>query len=128
MQRAGPSRRESLNQGLLGDIPERILCPVEKCPDSLRTSSSFYYDFPSIRTHLNGHCSRHLAGAVPREFLLKYEYSLCNICNKILHIKYKNLCQKCKPTYKRQEQINSMRDKNAASSSSSTNQQQSNAL
>ena len=114
---AGPSHQ--------GDNTQRILCPINSCPDSLPTSTSFYRDFPSIRNHLNGHCSGHLPGAVPYDFLHQYNFSLCNVCNKVLHKKFKT-CPKCKPTAHRQSQINSMRARNILNNTNASNQPLSN--
>ena len=122
MQSAGPSRRGSLNNGQQGDINQRILCPVNGCPESLPSSISIYRDFTSIKNHLNGHCSGYLPGAIPNDFLQHFSYSLCNICNKILHTKFKGTCPKCRPTASRQSQINCIRNRNTLNSTNSTNQ------
>ena len=53
----------------------RILCPVEGCLESLASSSKNFLDFPSIKSHLDDHCSGQLMGAVPIGFIHKYDYT-----------------------------------------------------
>ena len=66
----------------------RILCPVEGCPESLTSSNRRFRDFLSIRNHLNDHCTGHLSGALPVDFLGHFDYSQCRLCDKILHKRY----------------------------------------
>ena len=53
----------------------RILCPVVGCLDASASSSRFFRDFPSIKSHLDDHFTGQRIGAVPIEFLNKYENS-----------------------------------------------------
>ena len=122
-QRAGPSRRGSHITCSQGEGAQRILCPVDSCSESHISSLQKFYDFNSIKKHLNAHCSGQLHGAVPPEFLSLYSYSLCNICGKTLHTKFKGICPKCKPTAQRQAKINSMRNRDIPNNASSSNQQ-----
>ena len=114
---AGPSHQ--------GDRPQRILCPVTCCPESLTSSIPEYYDFASIRKHLNSHYTGQLTGAIPVEFLRVYGYSLCNVCDKTLSSRFKGTCPKCKPSNRRQINLNSFRNRNGSGSISvsSVNQQ-----
>ena len=108
--RAGPSRRSSLQN----NVADRILSPVAGCPESLRSSIHIFQDFKGIRKHLTAHCSGQLSGAIPLEFLRQYDYSLCNVCGKILHKNYNSICQKCRPQAHRQSQVDAMRNNHRA--------------
>ena len=87
----------------------RILCPVDRCPESLPSSNRHFRDFYSIRSHLNDHCTGHLSGALPAEFLSLFDYSQCRLCDKILHKRFNNTCQKCRPRARAQANVNIMR-------------------
>ena len=89
----------------------RIFCPVVGCPDALASSNRYFRDFASIKTHLNDHCTGHLSGAVPVDFLRHYEYTQCNVCDKVLHNRYNGTCPKCRPMARAHEQINIMRNR-----------------
>ena len=105
---AGPSHQGEHNQ--------RILCPVIGCPESLTSSTQKYYDFTSIRKHLNAHCTGQLSGAVPLEFLGAHGFSLCNVCDKTLSSRYNGTCPKCRPFTCRQVQLSSIHSRNGYAS------------
>lgn len=91
------------------NIDSRVFCPVITCPESSDTSRRHFRDFNSIKNHLNEHVTGHLSGAVPLDFLQKHNYSLCSICDKILHTRYKGVCPKCRPAARAQEQMEALR-------------------
>ena len=87
----------------------RIFCPVVGCPEASLSSNKHFFDFAKIKNHLNDHCTGHLSGAIPTGFLNYFNYSQCNVCDKILHNRYKGTCPKCRPSARAQEQMNSLR-------------------
>ena len=88
----------------------RILCPVPTCPEASPTSKRYFKDFTSIKNHLNEHCTGHISGVVPIEFLSRYQYSQCSVCDKILHVRYHGTCPRCRPIARTREQVNSIRN------------------
>ena len=89
----------------------RILCPVVGCLDASASSSRFFRDFPSIKSHLDDHFTGQRIGAVPIEFLNKYEYSQCSICDKTVHKRFNGSHPKCRPKLRLQAQIINNRTK-----------------
>ena len=102
----GPSNRGANSNG---QRSQRILCPVPGCLDAIESSHRYFRDFLSIKSHLNDHCTGHLAGAVPISFLTQNDYSLCEICNKVLHIRYHGTCPKCQPYARTRDHLTSIR-------------------
>ena len=107
----------------------RIFCPVIGCLESLTSSKRHFRDLNSIRNHLNDHCTGHLSGTVPIDFLAQHSYSQCNVCDKILHTNYRGTCPKCRPSIRIRDQMNVMRgriniDNNLISSEHSTQSQE----
>ena len=88
----------------------RIICPVATCPEESSTSSRHFRDFASIKNHLNDHCTGHLSGAVPPDFLRYHSYSQCIICDRILHTRYHGVCLRCRPAARAREQVNALRE------------------
>ena len=66
-------------------VGNRLFCPVVGCPEALSSSSKHFRDFNSIKSHLNDHCTGHLSGTVPTDFLKHHRYTQCNICDKALY-------------------------------------------
>lgn len=91
------------------DSASRILCPVDGCPEASLSSGRFYYTFTSIKNHLNGHCTGYLSGAIPTSFLRYHKYTQCSVCDRLLSIRYKGTCQRCRPGLRAQEQMNIIR-------------------
>ena len=89
--------------------PRRIFCPVAGCAEALTSSNRRFRDFKSIKSHLDDHCTGHLSGAIPTEFLIQYSYTKCSGCDKVVHSRLQGICLKCRPIARRREQINSMR-------------------
>ena len=89
----------------------RILCPVAGCPKALASSNKHFRDFAAIRSHLNEHCTGHLSGAIPVDFLSHYDFTQCIICDKILHKRYSPICPKCRPRAHVQQQMHIMRSR-----------------
>ena len=109
------------------EASSRIFCPVAGCPEASTSSHRRFRDFASIRNHLDKHCTGQLAGAVPINFLRQYKFSQCSECDKILSIRFKGTCPKCKPRARSREQINIMRTRTRAPDNNpSTSQQQPN--
>ena len=102
----------------------RILCPVAGCLESSYTSKRHFRDFTSIKSHLNGHCTGYITGAVPINFLRDHNYSQCQICDKILHNKFNGTCPSCRPTDRAQVQMNFMRSQGSPQEHSSATRQQ----
>ena len=100
------SRRHSTNS--LGG--ERIFCPVVDCPEALSSSNKHFRDIASIKSHLDDHITGYRPGAVPSEFLRQHDYSQCDICDKIVHKRYKGKHPRCRPRAFREEQINRLRN------------------
>ena len=90
----------------------RILCPVIGCPDPVISSNRHHRNFNSIKGHLNDHCTGHLSGAVPAEFLTRHDYSQCRLCERVLHNRYNGICTRCRPIARAREQINALRLRN----------------
>ena len=90
----------------------RIFCPVVGCTEASASSSRHFRDFNSIKNHLNDHCTGHLSGAVPANFLTLNSYSQCRECDKVLHTRYQGICWKCRPNARRRKQFNSLRNRN----------------
>ena len=88
---------------------QRIFCPVVGCPEASISSNKNFRTFASIKPHLNDHCTGHLSGAIPTDFLTQNDYSQCRICDKILHKRYHGTCFKCRPIAHAQEQMNILR-------------------
>ena len=103
--------------------PRRIFCPVISCPESLTSSNRYYRDFKSIKNHLNDHCTGHISGAIPAEFLTQNNYSQCTVCDKLIHTRYQGTCPRCRPTARLRAQVNSMREQNNVSNSIPTQDQ-----
>ena len=75
----------------------RILCPVVGCLEASPSSNRHFRDFASIKLHLDDHCTGQLIGAIPTEFLNKYDYSQCSFCYKIVSKHYHGSHPKCRP-------------------------------
>ena len=95
---------------------QRILCPVDGCPESTLNGSRHFSDFSNIRNHLNAHYFGHLSGAIPHDFLSQYGFSVCNVCGKIIHSKYHGSCPSCKPTARNRARLNAMRSQESSTS------------
>lgn len=98
---------------------ENIICPVVGCPLASPPSLKSFRDFASIRKHLNDHCTGNLSGAVPVSFLAKYKFSQCNVCDKIITIRYHGTCPGCRPNAHLRAQMDLMRRRNNASNNNS---------
>ena len=95
----------------------RIFCPVVGCPESLTSSNRYFRDFNSIKIHLNDHCTGHLSGAVPTDFLISHNYTQCIVCNKVLSKCYlSSTCPSCCPRARAQHQLNNLRNNGNAPS------------
>ena len=92
-----------------GQHRQRILCPVAGCPDAIESSHRYFRNFLGIKSHLNDHCTGHLTGAVPISFLTQNNYSLCEICNKVLHTRFHGTCPKCRPYARTRDHLTSIR-------------------
>ena len=93
-----------------GRQTNRILCPVVGCLEASISSNKHFRDFASIKGHLNDHCTGYLTGAVPISFLTSHGYTQCQICDKVIHKKFRRICPRCKPTAREQEQMNTLRN------------------
>ena len=72
-------------QGVVGSSTiQRILCPVATCPEASTSSNKLFKDFNSIKNHLNDHCTGHLSGADPPDFLHFHNYSQHH--NRLSHL------------------------------------------
>ena len=91
-----------------GGQDSRILCPVIGCPDAVISSNRHHRNFNSIKGHLNDHCTGHLSGAVPAEFLSQHGYSQCRLCERVLHTRYNGICTRCRPIARAREQVNAL--------------------
>ena len=114
----GARRRRSNSLG-----SSRIFCPVVGCPESLTSGNRYFRDFAGIKNHLNDHCTGHLSGAVPGNFLRHYDYSQCNVCDKVLHKRYLSTCPKCRPRARSQHQLNTLRNRVNSSNNPPSDQQ-----
>ena len=93
--------------------PRRIFCPVIGCKESLTSSSKYFKDFKSIKNHLNDHCTGHLSGAVPANFLNQNNYTQCTVCFKLVSTRFlDNTCQRCRPVNRLRDQVNALRENN----------------
>lgn len=99
------TRRRSINAPGSG----RTFCPVVGCPEVLTSSNRYFRDFSSIKIHLNDHCTGHLSGAVPADFLNFHNYYQCSVCDKILSRRYNGTYPSCRPRAQAQQQFNIMR-------------------
>ena len=66
-------------------------------------------NFKGIKSHLDAHCTGHLSGAIPTEFLTQNSYTQCRVCDKVVHTKFQGICVKCRPNARRREQFYSLR-------------------
>ena len=95
--------------------PRRIFFPVVGCAHALTSSNRLYRDFKSIKNHLNDHCTGHISGAVPVDFLIQNSYSQYRVCDKLVHTKFQGTCLKCRSSARTRKQVNSMRKHNNSS-------------
>ena len=112
-QGAGPPSRGSNSTGSQDEGIQCILSPVSGCPESFTSSHRCFRDFTSIKNHLNAHCTGQLSGAIPREFLRQYSYSVCNVCDKLIHTRYNGTCPRCRPSARTRVQMDAMRSRNS---------------
>ena len=89
----------------------RILCPVATCPEASAASTRHYKDFKSIKNHLSDHCTGHLSGAVPPDFLRFHDYHQCKICDKVLHTRFEH-CLRCRPVARARAELDLLRERN----------------
>ena len=92
--------------------PRRIFCPVVGCAEALTSSNRRFRDFKSIKSHLDAHCTGHLSGAIPTEFLTQHSYTQCSVCDKVVHSRLHGICLKCRPSARRRDQVNLIRGGN----------------
>ena len=105
----GPSTSQRLETPTTPTTPRMIFCPVVGCKESLTSSNKIFRDFKAIKNHLNDHCTGHISGDIPVDFLTKNKYSQCSVCNKLVHTKFGANCLRCRPTARLRDQVNSMR-------------------
>ena len=81
------------------------------CPEASETSNRHFRNFASIKNHLNDHCTGHLTGAIPLDFLHLHSYSQCRICDRVLHTRYHGICPRCGPTARAQAEMIALRNR-----------------
>ena len=116
----GMCRRSSNTLGI-----DRIFCPVVGCPDALSSSNKFFRDFASIKSHIDDHITGYRSGAVPSDFLRHHDYSQCDVCDRVVHKRYRGTHPRCRPRARREEQINNLRNRDNSSNDRQMRQQQS---
>ena len=119
-QLVGPAirRRNSVSAG------SRIFCPVVGCPEALSSSNKYFKDFNNIKSHLNDHCTGHISGAVPADFLRLHNYCQCNVCDKVLHKRYHGTCPSCRPKVRVKHQLSTIRSNGTTLNSNLPNDSQ----
>ena len=72
----------------------RLFCPVAACPDHAPPSHG-WASFHSIRPHLEAHMAGQLLGEVPPEWLQSQGFGTCEVCQRILSLRYNGRCPSC---------------------------------
>ena len=87
----------------------RIFCPVTSCPDHAHPSHG-WLSFQSMRPHIEAHLSGHLLGDISSEWLRSQGFGTCEVCHRILSLRYNGRCPSCFHT------LVSVRDRSSSAS------------
>ena len=78
----------------LGPGSSRLFCPVAACPDHAPPSHG-WASFHSIRPHIEAHMAGQLLGEVPPDWLRSQGFGTCEVCQRILSLRYNGRCPSC---------------------------------
>ena len=79
-------------------VPGRWYCPVASCPDHCPVSSRGWASFSAMKGHCDRHLGGFLEGDLPLDWLQEVGYGVCEVCNRILSLKYRGRCPSCWPS------------------------------
>ena len=80
-------------------VPGRWYCPVASCPDHCPVSSRGWASFSAMKGHCDRHLGGFLEGDLPLDWLREVGYGVCEVCNRILSLKYRGRCPSCWPAF-----------------------------
>ena len=80
-------------------VPGRWYCPVASCPDHCPVSSRGWASFSAMKGHCDRHLGGFLEGDLPLDWLQEVGYGVCEVCNRILSLKYRGRCPSCWPAF-----------------------------
>ena len=72
----------------------RVFCPVASCPDHAHPSHG-WLSFQSMRPHIEAHLSGQLLGDISSEWLRSQGFGTCEVCHRILSLRYNGRCPSC---------------------------------
>ena len=87
----------------------RVFCPVTSCPDHAHPSHG-WLSFQSMRPHIEAHLSGQLLGDISSEWLRGQGFGTCEVCHRILSLRYNGRCPSCFHT------LVSVRDRSSSAS------------
>ena len=71
-----------------------FFCPVTSCPDHAHSSHG-WLSFQSMRPHIEAHLSGQLLGDISTEWLRGQGFGTCEVCHRILSLRYNGRCSSC---------------------------------
>ena len=80
-------------------VPGRWYCPVSSCPDHCPVSSRGWASFSAMKGHCDRHLGGFLEGDLPLDWLQEVGYGVCEVCNRILSLKFRGRCPSCWPAF-----------------------------
>ena len=72
----------------------RLFCPVPSCPDHARPSHG-WATFGSMRSHIDAHLAGQLLGDIPMDWLRGHGFSTCEVCQRVLSLRFNGRCPSC---------------------------------
>eukprot|EP00971_Amphidinium_carterae_P057282 1132488-Amphidinium_carterae.1 len=81
----------------------RWYCPVLTCSRHDPVTSAGWATLQAMRPHLEEHMSGRLAGSLPAQWLTHNSLSQCQVCHRLLALRFGPSCPRCRPALLREE-------------------------
>ena len=72
----------------------RLFCAVPSCPDHARPSHG-WASFGSMRSRIDAHLAGQLLGDIPMDWLRGLGFSTCEVCQRVLSLRFNGRCPSC---------------------------------
>ena len=88
----------------------RIYCPVPGCPESCSERVAGWSTHQAMRQHLNEHACGRCTGSIPSSYLSEHRLEQCQVCSKLLSIRFGGTCPRCWPQLNRSSKTGSRQE------------------
>ena len=95
-----------------------IYCPVLGCPEGCPERVASWSTHHAMRPHLNELASGRCVGSIPSSYLSQHRLEQCQVCCKLLSIRFGGTCPRCRPQANRSSQTGNHQEGNPYTGSS----------